>query len=179
MRALLLIATLSCPGLAMAACPAVDPGLAIKATPLFESLKLSKTQDTGAAVASKLWALFGTAPDAQAQDLLDKGKQSIQWGAFDEAEATLNDLVDYCPDYAEGWNQRAFARFLKNDFDAALSDLDRALELEPRHFGAMAGRGLTLLRQGRQVLGLQAIREAVKVHPWINERHLLPPEERT
>ncbi len=58
-----------------------------------------------------------------------------------------------------------------------MADLDRTLELEPRHFGALAGKALTLLRQGRAVLGQKALREAVAVNPWITERALLatPP----
>lgn len=161
-------------------CPSSDPSaLAEKTTPLFERLRVSTNEDQGMAIASRIWSLWATAPDGRAQGLLDKGMQSIQWGQFDEAETALTYLIDYCPDYAEGWNQRAFARYLKNDFEGALADLDRTLVLEPNHFGAIAGRGLTFLRQGRQILGIKEIRKAVALHPWMNERHLLPPEEKT
>lgn len=161
-------------------CPDLDPAATKSQTaPLFQRLQTSPSETEGMELASRIWSLWATAPDAHAQALLDKGMQSIQWGALDEAETALSYLTAYCPEYAEGWNQRAFARYLKRDFEGALADLDRTLALEPRHFGALAGRGLTFLSQGRQLLGQQALREAVKLHPWINERHLLPPEEKT
>lgn len=180
MRWFLLFAiTLLGAGLARAECPSSHPeALAVRTDPLFEKLAASETEAEGMALASRIWSLWATAPDGPAQGLLDKGMQSIQWGAFDEAETALTYLIDYCPDYAEGWNQRAFARFLKADYAGAMMDLDRTLELEPRHFGAIAGRGLTFLKQGEKTLGFAALRQAVAIHPWINERHLLPPEEK-
>lgn len=146
--------------------------------PLLDQLKAAKSEAEGTRIAAEIWQLWSSAPDATAQELLDKGVQRIGWGEFDTAESMLTELIDYCPGYAEARNQRAFARFLGGNFSGALEDIEKVLEIEPRHFGALAGRGLTLLRQGRQVLGINAIRDAVAVHPWINERHLLPPEER-
>jgi len=164
---------------ALAACPTTDAAARDARTdPLFAELAESEEPNSGLAAASRIWSIWAEAPDSRAQEMLDRGMERIRWGAFGDAEAWLTQLVDYCPDYAEGWNQRAFARFLANDLDGALADLERALDLEPRHFGALAGRGLTLLRQGRQLLGMTAIRRAVEIHPWINERRLLPPDEK-
>ena len=87
----------------------------------------------------------------------------------------LGELLAYFPDYAERWNQRAFARFLTGDLDGALADLGRTHELEPMRVGALAGSALTLLRQGRAELGQDALRAAVAVNPWITERYLLVP----
>ena len=182
MRLVVLIAvcclTLGLPRATWADCAGQHPFVSASTGPLLDRLAEAQTEDEGVEIASQIWQLWSKAPDKKSQELLDKGVQSIGWGAFGEAETALTYLIDYCPNYAEAWNQRAFARFLNNDFDGALEDIDRVLEMEPRHFGALAGRGLTLLRQGRQTLGLNAIRDAVAVHPWINERHLLPPEER-
>jgi lipoprotein NlpI len=100
----------------------------------------------------------------------------IRVADFTGAEAVLDELVAYCPDYPEGWNQRAFARFLQGDHDGSLEDLARTLELEPRHFGALAGQGLNFLRQGRDRLAQTALRAAIDLHPWMNERHLIAPE---
>ncbi|MEM6621274.1 MAG: hypothetical protein AAF674_03530 [Pseudomonadota bacterium] len=165
---------------AAADCPLTDPvARDVRTGPLFQELAQSSEEDSGMQVASQIWSIWAEAPDATAQELLDFGMTRIRWGEFGEAEKALSRLVTYCPDYPEGWNQRAFARFLMRDYDGAMSDLDRTLELEPRHFGALAGQGLTLLSQGDREQGMEALRRAVNVHPWINERHLLPPEEKT
>ena len=177
MRTLLATAVLALAATtAQAVCPAQD--LSAQKDPLYERLKASASELEGIPIAQEIWSLYSTAPDAKAQDLLDRGVRYLQRGQFDTSETVLTELVDYCPDYAEGWNQRAFARFLAGRFDGALEDLDRTLELEPRHFGALSGRGLTLLRQGRQLLAQQAIRDALKVNPWLNERRILPPDEK-
>ena len=113
-----------------AACPTLDAEeLDGRQAPLFAKLKAAKTEVEGQILASALWEIFSTAPDKKAQELLDKGVQSIGRGEFLEAETALTYLIDYCPEYAEGWNQRAFARYLKGEYDEALADLDRTLDL--------------------------------------------------
>ena len=47
------------------------------------------------------------------------------------------------------------------------------LALEPKHFGALAGKARILMRQGRVSLGQKALREAIDIHPWIAERTML------
>lgn len=146
--------------------------------PLFDKLKVAENESDAQAQALLIWKIWHIAPDPKSQELLDLGKRRINESKYAEAERLLSDLIAYCPDYPEGWNQRAFARFLDGDLEGSLADLDRTLELEPNHFAALAGRGLTLLRQGRDVLAHQAIREAMAIHPWLSERHLLPPSEK-
>ena len=138
-------------GQAMAACPMAKPA----PDNLFDALKSSESEEAAAPFVRQIWDQWFVAPDERAQDLLIRGTLSMRQSDFDAAEETLSELTEYCPDYAEGWNQRAFARYLAGRFDRALEDIDRALELEPRHFGALAGRGLTLLRQGRVTLAHQ------------------------
>lgn len=166
---------------AMADCPAQDAAaLAAERAPLLEALREAPTEMQGRELADRIWRSWFRAPDARAQDLLDTGNRRIRYGDYEGAESVLSDLIAYCPDYPEGYNQRAFARYLGGDLDGALEDIDRTLDLAPRHFGALTGRALALLRQGRARLGQKALREAVAINPWITERHLLvdPPGEK-
>ena len=94
-------------------------------------------------------------------------------GDFDSARDALDALVVYCPDYAEGWNQRAFVAFLTADYEAALEDLDRALALNPQHVAALSGRALTEMALGRTEAGQTTLREALDLNPWIPERRFL------
>lgn len=154
---------------------AIDPTIR---DPLFEKLRASDSEVAAAPVANLLWRDFTRAPDPHAQGLLDRGMRMIRIGDPSGAVTVLNQLVAYCPEFAEGWNQRAFAHFLSGAFDRALADIDRTLEIEPRHFGALSGKVLTLMRQGRDRLALSVLQRALAIHPWMSERRLLPRGEK-
>jgi tetratricopeptide (TPR) repeat protein len=87
----------------------------------------------------------------------------------------FDQLIDYCPEYAEGYNQRAFVHYLRRDFAAALRDLDRALELSPRHVAAMSGRALSLYGLSRMEEAREALAAALALNPWLPERYLADP----
>jgi Tfp pilus assembly protein PilF len=95
---------------------------------------------------------------------------------FARALAFFDELVGYCPDYAEGWNQRAFVHFLNGDHALALEDLEIALSLSPGHIAAKAGLALTLMNLGRTEAGQSVLREALALNPWLPERGMLLPE---
>lgn len=92
---------------------------------------------------------------------------------FAGAQRAFVALVARCPDYAEGYNQRAFVAFLRQDFAPALADIGRALGLDPAHLGALIGKALVLMQMGRIDEGQAVLREAVALHPWSPERHML------
>lgn len=121
----------------------------------------------------ELWEIWTDAPDEIAQALLDEGMSRRASYDFLGARNTFDRLVEYCPDYAEGYNQRAFANYLSSNFEEALVDLDRALEITPNHIAALSGKGLTLMGLGRNDEAQAALREAVEMNPWLQERALL------
>ncbi len=144
---------------------------------LFDRLKSAPDQAVANSLMDQLWRIWTLAPDAKAQDLLDRGMEARESFDFLGSRDILDGLVEYCPDYAEGYNQRAFANFLREDYAAALVDLDRALELEPRHMGALSGKALTLMGLGRRDEAQVILKEAVALNPWLKERGMIvtPP----
>ena len=113
------------------------------------------------------------APVSTAQAILDEGMTQRESFDFLGARTTLDGLVAYCPNYAEGYNQRAFASFLQRDYDAALLDLNKALEIMPNHIAALSGKGLTLMGMGRNDEGQEALRGALLLNPWLSEHALI------
>ncbi|MEM9140851.1 MAG: hypothetical protein AAGB15_13580 [Pseudomonadota bacterium] len=174
---LIFLATLLCTATAWA-CPAQDPAQEAALDPLYAQLRVAGSELQAQPLLGQIWGIWKTAPDDRAQDLLDKGVGRLRVSDYGASKDLLSELTEYCPNYAEGWNQLAFAKYLSNDLDGALADLDRTIALRPDHFAAIAGRGLTLLRMGRTELGFNALRTALKLHPWMSERHLLPPSEK-
>ena len=140
---------------------------------LLSTLSAAPTEPTGQEAANAVWAFWLKAPDARSQALLNMGMGARSLTDLERSEVLLTELTEYCPSYAEGWNQRAFTRFLLNDFKGSLEDIAVALDLEPAHFGALSGQAQIYLRQGRGGLAQIALRRAVRVHPWLAERAIL------
>ncbi|MEO0358803.1 MAG: hypothetical protein AAF386_11030 [Pseudomonadota bacterium] len=140
---------------------------------IYAQMAVAPNEATSQGLAGALWVLWLQAPDARAQDLLDRGMALRERGDYRDAEIVLTELVTYCPDYAEGWNQRAFARYLQANFEAALPDLERTLELRPRHLGALSGKALTHVAMGQGDMAIPLIRRMVRLNPWARERDMI------
>ena len=143
----------------------------------FEALvaQIQRAPDEAAAhdPSGQLWEIWMVAPDDKAQALLDQGMARFRAFDFDRAIAAFDALINYCPNYAEGYNQRAFVNFLRQNYARALDDLELALKRDPTHIAAMSGKALTLMELGRDEAAQKVLRQAVKLNPWLQERHRL------
>ncbi|MCT4553994.1 MAG: tetratricopeptide repeat protein [Pelagimonas sp.] len=142
---------------------------------LITQLQGAETDQQAREISNQMWALWAEAPDEPSQEILNEGMRAREGYDFLRALDRFDALVGYCPHYAEGYNQRAFVNFLRQDFAAALPDLERALELNPRHIGALSGRALSLFALGREAEAQDALRAALALNPWLPERHMLRP----
>lgn len=141
--------------------------------PLYADLLVAPDEMTAREITNQMWQVWDDAPDEPSQHMLNEGMRARSGYDFVGALEHLNKLVSYCPFYAEGYNQRAFVNYLRGDYEAALVDLDQTLEINPRHIGALSGRALSLLAMGKDDAGQLALRQALKINPWLSERHLL------
>ncbi|MEL6235099.1 MAG: tetratricopeptide repeat protein [Pseudomonadota bacterium] len=110
----------------------------------------------------ELWSRSGS---ATADLLLERGRAALGAQELGIAIGHLTALTDHAPDFAEGWNARATAFFMMEEFGLAMADIERVLELNPEHFGALAGLGLILDQTGRPEAALAAFREAQRLNP--------------
>lgn len=142
---------------------------------LHTDLLAAETPGEAREITNRIWLLWFQAPDAKAQALLDFAQDRSRARDYDAAIDALDDLTSRYPGYAEGWNQRATLFYLQGKFGPSLADVSKVLELEPRHFGALAGKALILFRQDRRDAANRALLDALRVHPWLPERRLLDP----
>jgi tetratricopeptide (TPR) repeat protein len=175
MRLLMILAVVVAPVLAVPAfadCPA-PPDTSAELLNLFAKANAAKDFRAGRRVSTEMWEVWLRAPDEPAQEVLDAGMARRDAYDFAGAMAEYDRLVAYCPDYAEGYNQRAYVHFLRGDNDAALIDLDAALARQPYHVAAQSGRALTLMNLGRIEEARAQLLIAVENNPWLSEAALL------
>lgn len=120
-------------------------------------------------VEAKIWALWAASDSPTAEVLLAQAQRAINDGAPAEALSILNQLVTAYPDFAEAWNRRATLYFMMKRYDQSLADIDKVLDLEPRHFGALSGKGMILERQKKYTQARAAYEEALAVNPNLEQ----------
>jgi tetratricopeptide (TPR) repeat protein len=110
----------------------------------------------------KIWAQSGS---ASMDLLLGRGNAALEAEDYPAAVEHFSALIDHAPDFAEGWNGRATAFYLMEEYALSLSDIEHVLALEPRHFGALSGLAFMLEGMGETELALRALREVQALNP--------------
>ena len=172
----LILAFCALPALGHAACVPPEKPVSETYPALFDALALSPDETAARDDEDTIWREWVIAPDEISQNLLNEAMRRIRQSDFTRAEELLDELIAYCPDYSEGWNQRAYARFLQGAFDGALTDIQETLKREPRHFAALSGKVRILFSQGRIQLARRALAEALEINPWLREKRMLKLE---
>ncbi|MGH6815059.1 MAG: tetratricopeptide repeat protein [Hyphomicrobiaceae bacterium] len=116
-----------------------------------------------AAAIERLW-IASSGSDTVAV-LMERALKAANEKKLDMALQFLDSIVDLAPDYAEGWNRRAYVFYMQHDMVRALGDLRRTLALDPSHFKALEGLGQMLREIGEKKAALAAYKRLVEVHP--------------
>jgi tetratricopeptide (TPR) repeat protein len=112
-----------------------------------------------------LWAIWLRSGDQAIDNLLREAAALLQRGLRREAIQVLTTVIEQRPDFPEGYNQRAIAYYLNNDYALSLADCERVVALNPVHFGAWAGMGHCYLHLRNQEKALEAYERALGINP--------------
>ncbi len=145
-----------------------DVGLASDADALLARLS-DDDMLVRAAAAEAVWRAWGRTGDAAVDTQYKRGVQQMMAGDLVEAIATFSILVRNQPDFAEAWNKRATAHYLRGDFQRALKDCDQVFKLNPKHFGALAGASQIRARLGQPERALELFKRALAVNPNMDD----------
>jgi tetratricopeptide (TPR) repeat protein len=140
---------------------------------LFLSLRNAKSAEEAYGHEKEIWRIWMTPKDEDLAALMYTAMARINKDQYKQAITTLDKVVARFPKYAEGWNQRAFAHFHLDQYEESLNDIAKALKLEPRHFGAMSGRGIIYINRGESLLAKETFINAMNYHPYLRSRELL------
>lgn len=133
--------------------------------PLFQKLARAPDEREALAIEERIWALWMSHPNAAATAVLDRATGDIAARRYDIAETRLVRLLRVCPGYAEAWHKLGTLYYLLGRDEECLAQLHRALELEPRHFGALASIGEILLGTADSEGAALAFFSALRLHP--------------
>ena len=116
--------------------------------------------------ADALWQLwFRGGTEEQNADL----QRIMHLPDFLEILAGLDELIREAPHFAEVYNQRAILFFRRGEFSRSIADCQKAIELNPYHFGAQAGMGQCYLKLRKQRAALRAFRLALQTNPTMTQ----------
>ncbi|MCA8833237.1 tetratricopeptide repeat protein [Hymenobacter pini] len=132
---------------------------------LFNRLRTATTPTEIEALQEGIWQIWLTTDHRLLDKHLEAGMRALSAEEYSVAIREFTELTEAAPEYAEGWNKRATAYYLRGEFKASLRDVAETLRHEPRHFGALSGWATILRIIGDQRGALQVLRRLEKLCP--------------
>lgn len=133
-------------------------------SPLVKALR-HNDPDLRANAEQALWTIWFRSGNKSVDDMLRKGAGYIKQEQYVEAVDLLTEITQRAPEFAEGYNQRAIAYFMLEEWEQSIDDCKKVVALNPVHFGAFAGMGQCYLRLGDLHEALKAFQRALEIHP--------------
>ena len=88
---------------------------------------------------------------------------------LDLAMRVLDAVTELAPEHSQGWHQRGLVHVMQNDTGQAITDLKRALAMEPSNYNALRDLGAVLQQTGDQRGALDAYRKALAINPFMEQ----------
>ncbi|SNC76509.1 Tetratricopeptide repeat-containing protein [Hymenobacter gelipurpurascens] len=132
---------------------------------LFARLREATAPAEIEALQDGIWQIWLMAGHPKLDKHLEAGMRALAAGDYTLAIQEFTVLVESSPSYAEGWNKRATAYYMRGEYRASLDDVRQTLRLEPRHFGALSGKATMLLHLGDAAGALRALQQLERLCP--------------
>lgn len=132
---------------------------------LFEVLKQAEGEGVIRTTENRIWEIWYQHPNPDVERLMQLGEESMNRREYSESLLIFSNIIDSFPEFAEAWNRRATLYYVAGNLDASIADIEKTLELEPRHFGALSGLGLVYIQRKELSKAKQAFEHLVEVHP--------------
>ena len=117
-------------------------------------------------IAQQIWMLWSTHPTNQKlTSILDEGSRLVQDQQYNRAIDVFTEAIELDPTWAEAWNKRATVFYMVGEFQKSQDDIDKVLELEERHFGALAGQGMVNIQLKNKDKSKRSYQKAQEIYP--------------
>ena len=146
---------------------------------LFNQLKKVNNSKNAALIEDKIWSTWNKHPtNNKLTERLEFGTELMQYGDYNYALRVFDNIIITDPKWSEAWNKRATLYFLMSQFTNSLNDIDRVLNIEPRHFGALSGQARIFIKLQKYEKAIKSIEKALKFYPLFKSGELIPEIER-
>ena len=136
---------------------------------LYARLAASKDADETGGIITRLLHSYSESGSDTADLLLRRARQAIGVENYSDALKILDQTIALLPDWAEGWNARATARYLDDDYNGSMADIAQTLKREPNHLGALMGMGMILEARDKRADALKVYERVLEIAPhWRN-----------
>jgi tetratricopeptide (TPR) repeat protein len=146
-----------------------EPSRADRLDTLFDTLKSSTDPKAAKSAENDIIGLWLQSGSDTIDLLMQWALAAIEEKNYPLALDYLDRMIVMQPDFAEAWNKRATVHFLLDDYSRAISDIERTLQLEPRHFGALSGLGAIMRDIGERERAIAAYRRALEFDPHLDK----------
>ena len=102
----------------------------------------------------------------------------MQYGNYAYALKVFDNILKNDPEWSEAWNKRATVFFLMNQYAESLNDIEKVLNLESRHFGALSGQTRIFIKLQEYEKAIISIKKTLKFHPSFKSKDLIPEIEK-
>ena len=146
---------------------------------LFDQLGVINNTQTAESLERKIWSVWNKHPNnIKLTEKLEFGTELMQYGDYNFALKVFNNIIITDPQWSEAWNKRATLYFLMNDFTNSLNDIEKVLNMEPRHFGALSGQARIFIKLREYEKAILSLEKALKFYPLFRSGNLIPEIEK-
>ena len=145
----------------------------IKLNKLFNDLRIDN-KSISTKVEKKIWKIWSTHPNnKRLTNMLAEGTDLVNNQKLNEAIIKFSNVIELDPNWAEAWNKRATVFYLIGEYQKSQNDIDKVLDLEKRHFGALAGQGLVNIELKNYEKAIKSYQDAMKIYPTMNSGKIM------
>ena len=145
-----------------------------KLNQLFIKLKNIKNVRAADFLEKKIWAIWNKHPgNIILTEKLKFGTELMYSGDYDYALIVFNNVIKTDPNWSEVWNKRATLLYFMKRFQKSLSDIDKVLLIENRHFGALSGQAQIYIQLQKYELAIDSLEKAREIHPTIRGNNFI------
>ena len=145
----------------------------VRLNQLFNELKVNKAK-VASIVEQEIWSLWSTHPtDEKLTARLEEGSMFIRNQQPKRAREIFTEVINLDENWAEAWNKRATVLYMLGEYQKSQDDIDKVLELEPRHFGALAGQGLVNIQLKNFEKAIISYKQAQEIYPSMRSPEIM------